>query len=123
MRDHEGKAIAELLSERGLKPAALAEACDVTWPAVKKYLQAAKLQSKAWDTCSRGLEKLGIDPALIRPRRLMLVAHAPAIDLKPLVVGFDRSQMEKLKQILESDEGARLRLIDFIDGYLSSSKK
>jgi hypothetical protein len=124
MAQHEGAILKKLLKERGKTVRDLAVACGVEWTAAKKYVAASTIGPGAWETCRKGMEKLGIDPDLVKPPRppgTMLTAMATE-DLKPLVADFNRGQMERLRKILQSDDASRSRLIDYIDGFLAASK-
>jgi hypothetical protein len=113
---HEGQKLKKILEERGYNVSALAEACGVKWPAAKKYIDAETIGGNAWLTCSAGLKRLGIDPALLRPGTVTM--HR-ARDLRPLIGDFSRRQLEALKQILEADAEARDRLLWILDDRLS----
>lgn len=124
MAQHEGSTILKLLAERGKSVKDLAVACGVEWSGAKKYVAAAVIKPGAWTTCKKGLEKLGIDPDLVKPPRPTgpTLTTMATEDLKPLVSDFNRGQMERLRKILQSDDASRSRLIDYIDGFLAASK-
>jgi hypothetical protein len=105
---HEGARIRELLERQHKRPVDLARACGVTQTAVARYLAAEQLGAKAWETVSGGLTKLGIDPRHVRtPPPLTFIAREGPEDLRPLLQGFNRKQLEALLKILESTEEAR----------------
>lgn len=120
---HEGETIKRLLDETGHTVQDLAKACHVEWPAAKKYMTAKRLGAKAWETCSRGLLKLEIDPSLVRPTLIETLPTATVEDLKPLLPQFKDDQLDTLRRILKADSRARDRLIDAIDGILLWRKK
>lgn len=124
MPQHEGAVIAKLLAEHGKSIKDLAVACGVEWSGAKKYVAAATIKPGAWTTCKKGLEKLGIDPDLVKPSRPTspTLTTMATEDLKPMVSDLNRGQMERLRKILQSDEASRARLIDYIDGFLAASK-
>jgi hypothetical protein len=104
---HEGRKIKEALERAGKRPADLARACGVTQTAVARYLVAEKLGAKAWETVNHGLVALGIDPRQVRlPPAFTLSAREPE-DLRPLLSGFSRRQLESLMKILESSPEAQ----------------
>lgn len=120
---HEGLLIERLLKEKGYTVQDLARACGVEWPAAKKYVQARRLGAKAWETCSRGLRKLEIDPSLVRPTITESLSIVPVEDLKPLLTHFSAEQLGYLRHILQADSRARDALLNAIDGILLWRKK
>lgn len=120
---HEGETINLLLKESGRTVQDLAKACGVEWPAAKKYILAKRLGAKAWETCSKGLLKLEIDPSLVRPTLIESMPTVAVEDLKPLLTVFQTDQLETLRKILKADSRARDRLIDAIDGIMLWRKK
>lgn len=114
---HDGERIKRLLSAAGKTPADLARSCNVTRTAVDRYLKAELIGKNAWLTVRLGLSKLGIDPRKVRPEDQM----TEEIDLRPLVHGFDREQLERVRRILEADTMSREKLAYFIDGILLTS--
>lgn len=111
---HEGERIKRLLSAIGKTPADFARACNVTRTAVDRYLKAEEIGKNAWHTVRVGLVKLGIDPRKVRPEDQM----SEEIDLRPLVHGFDRDQLERVRRILDADTVSREKLSYYIDGIL-----
>ena len=111
LKGHEGQKIRALLKQADLKPADLARACEVTQTSVSRYLKPEKLGAKAWETASRGLLVLGLDPRQIRPTALvgMRAMEGPE-DLRPLIHGFSRKHLEALKLILEASPDAQFIL-------------
>jgi hypothetical protein len=121
---HEGKQIKRLLEQHGLTIARLAEACGVEWSSAQKYINAQQLGVVAWDTCSKGLCALAIDPALVkRVGSVPAAKPEPIEDLKPHLPEFSRQQLETLLKILRADARAREKLIDAIEGVMLYSQK
>jgi hypothetical protein len=105
---NEGAKLKELLVRAHKRPVDLARACGVTQTAVARYLAAEKLGAKAWETVSRGMIALGIDPRQLRqPPPLTFIAREGPPDLRPLLSGFSRKQLEALLKILEATDEAR----------------
>lgn len=111
---HDGDRIRKLLSATGKTPADLARAANVTRTAVDRYLKAESIGKNAWLTVRVGLTKLGIDPRKVKPDD----SAVEEVDLRPLVHGFNRDQLECVRKILEADNLSRDKLIYFIDGLL-----
>jgi AcrR family transcriptional regulator len=110
---HEGTKIRDCLARAGRRPADLARACGVSPTAVTRHLTAARLGAKAWETVSRGLAALGIDPRQVRapaPPPLSLVAREGPEDLRPLVEGWSRRHLEAVVKILEASLEAQFVL-------------
>mgnify|MGYP000988189548 CR=1 FL=1 len=100
-KEHEGNKIRALLAEHDKRPSDLARATGVTQTSVGRYLTSEKLGAKAWETCSRGLLNLGLDPRLIRPSATVpaRLRESPE-DLRALLGGFQKKHLEALKAIL-----------------------
>jgi transcriptional regulator with XRE-family HTH domain len=111
---HEGELLRELLRESEKTPADLARACGVSAQAVQRYVQAERIGERAWFSVKEGLRKLGIDAQRIRSEGDRL----PTIDLRPLVHDFSRSQLVRLKQILESSDISKQLLLFYISGKM-----
>lgn len=108
---HEGNRIRELLAEADKRPSDLARAAQVTQTSVGRYLAADKLGAKAWETASRGLLNLGIDPRKIRASAAVpLRLRESPEDLRGLLTGFNKKQLESLKTILEASAEAQFVL-------------
>lgn len=116
--NHDGERIRKLLAATGKTPADFARASGVTRTAVDRYLKAETIGKHAWLTVRVGLSKLGIDPRRVRPDD----RPEEEIDLRPLVHGFDREQLECVKKILEADTLHREKLLYFIDGLLLTTQ-
>src|SRR4051794_29431693 len=101
---HEGQKIRQLLEQAGKRPADLARAIGVTQTSVGRYLEAERLGAKAWESCSRGLSKLGIDPWQVRPLELHAgrTARERPEELRQMLQGFGKRQLEQLQKILEA---------------------
>ena len=101
---HEGRKIRALLEAAGKRPADLARAIGVTQTSVGRYLEAEHLGAKAWESAARGLSRLGIDPWQVRPiePHLGRTARERPEELRQLLAGFGRRQLEQLLKILES---------------------
>lgn len=115
---HEGNKIRELLEERGKKPADLAKAAHRSWPAIDKQLKQETLGAGAWETISKGLIGLQIDPGLVRPLR-SIAGFKQAADLRPLIDDFSLRQLHALKVILESEAEAQKNLHLIVDDRLA----
>ena len=120
---HEGNRIRALLGEIEKRPADLARAADVTQTSAGRWLDAERLGAKAWETASRGLLALGIDPRKVRPSASVpLRLRENADELRALLHGFSRKQLEALKQILDSTPEAQLVLKIVIQDRLEQSR-
>src|SRR5438132_10086909 len=97
-KSHEGEKIRALLAQADKRPSDLARAAGVTQTSVGRYLTAEKLGAKAWETASRGLVSLGLDPRQVRPTAIVLKAREGPEDLRPLIQGFARKHLEAVKQ-------------------------
>lgn len=117
--NHDGERIRKLLSATGKTPADLARAAGVTRTAVDRYLKAERIGKLAWLTVRVGLTKIGIDPRKVRPDDQ---AAEEEIDLRPLIHGFDRDELERIKKILEADTLDREKLLYFVDGLLLTAQ-
>jgi hypothetical protein len=108
---HEGAKVRELLELAGRRPADLSRACRVSESMVAKYVKTARFGAKAWETVSRGLAMLDIDPRLVRsppePLPATLAARDEPEKLRPLLDKFQRRQLEALLQILDASEATR----------------
>lgn len=113
---HEGERVRELLGKINRKPADLARACGVSRPAVDRYLDAPKIERRAWATLRPGLVKMGIDPKKVKPDDE--ATEQPVEDLRPLVANLSREELERIRKILEANEGAREKLLYYVDGAL-----
>src|SRR5690349_7870069 len=105
---HEGEKVREMLDLAERSPIDLAHACAVSESMARRYLKTAHFGAKAWETVSRGLVALGLDPR--RVRQVVdptLAAREEPERLVPLLNGFGRRQMEALLRILDASEQAR----------------
>jgi hypothetical protein len=95
----------------------------VTPTAVNRYLGAERLGAKAWETMSRGLVALGLDPRRVRPNApLSLPARDAPEDLRPLLDGFRRRQLEAMLRVLEAPPEAQYVLKVVIRDRLERDK-
>ena len=101
---HEGHKIRALLEAAGKRPADLARAIGVTQTSVGRYLDAERMGAKAWESASRGLSTLGIDPWQVRPLEIHggRIARERPDELRQMLVGFGKRQLEQLLKILEA---------------------
>jgi transcriptional regulator with XRE-family HTH domain len=102
---HEGNKIKELLASAGKTASDFARACGVTPSGVQRYLTADEIGKHAWETCRRGLEKLGIDPRQVRPSTTL--ERVKPEDLRRLLVHFSQKQLPYLREILEASSEAQ----------------
>jgi hypothetical protein len=116
---HEGERIRELVERAGKKPSDFARACGVTRTAVDRYLGSAKIGKHAWTTVRAGLVKMGIDPSKVRPQEEPMAEEK---DLRPLIAGWSREQLEALKAVLDAEQLAREKLSYYIDGLLTTRR-
>lgn len=113
-KNHEGQKLRALLAQAGKRPSDLARQAGVTQTSVGRYLTAERLGAKAWETASRGLLGLGLDPRQIRAGGVVgLRAREEPEDLRPLLHGFARKHLEALAQILAAPADAQyvLRMV------------
>lgn len=96
--------IRTLLEAAGKRPSDLARAGGVTQTSVGRWLGAERLGAKAWESARRALSALGIDPWQVRS----VEAHGGRIarerpeEVRQLLAGFGRRQLEQLLRILEA---------------------
>jgi hypothetical protein len=122
-KGHEGNRIRQLLADADKRPSDLARAAGVTQTSVGRYLVAEKLGAKAWETASRGLLTLNIDPRQIRPASSVpLRMRESPDDLRGLLVGFQRKHLEALKTILEASPEAQYVLRVVIQDRLETDR-
>lgn len=117
---HEGKRLKDLIKAHGITADALAQFGGVSAGAVSKWFKEETIGDRAWMSAARALKAAGIDPQQIRAAPIILARDKgpPAIDLRPLIDGFDRRQMESLRRVLRAPDADRERLLFWLDGKL-----
>lgn len=123
---HQGKMIEKLLQEKGLKTKDLRNASRgrdgqmLTWPAVKKWITAAKLGPGARESAVAALRRLGIDAGKVFDD----VVTTDGIDssgiehLKPLLRGFDDDELERIATMLRQRPSTQHDLLTFLEGLI-----
>lgn len=123
---HQGKMIEKLLQEKRLKTKDLRNASRgrdgqmLTWPAVKKWITAAKLGPGARESAVAALRRLNLDPGRVFDDALPDGSDVGSgIDhLKPLLQGFDDDELEKIAILLRQRPQAQHDLLIFLEGLI-----
>ncbi len=126
---HEGHRLKALLKSHGKTIADLRRACEVSFPAAKKYTVTPKIGAKALQTCGRGLVAMGINPDELRPGLSEMVGaiDSPAQqdelmrDLAPWLSTITDEQRLLLRRILVASTEARMRIIDRLTGFTAAT--
>ena len=91
---HEGKLLLAVLTKHGRTQQDLATALKIYSSAVTRYVQATTIQDRSWLRVREGLQRLGIDPAEIRPEPVVMSRErtAPGIALQRLSAVHEESR-------------------------------
>lgn len=120
----EGPTIRRLLAERKITLARLAAAFPpkgIEPSGLRRYLDVEVVGDRGWPRLKEALQKLGIDPALVRSEPTIYShgrAVEPSRDFRPALAAWSQAQLATLRDILRAPD-SHLALIYWIDGKLS----